>query len=56
MAKKKGELRTIIHLACNQCQRRTYVTTKNKRNDPQRLELNKYCPYCRIHTLHREAR
>ncbi|MGD2065149.1 MAG: 50S ribosomal protein L33 [Dehalococcoidia bacterium] len=56
MAKKKGDLRIIIHLACNQCLRRTYTTTKNKKNDPQRLELNKYCPHCRGYTVHREAK
>ena len=53
---KKGELRGIIHLACTDCQERTYTTTKNKKNDSQRLELRKYCPRCRSHTLHRETR
>ncbi len=53
---KKGELRGIIHLACTDCQERTYTTTKNKNNDSQRLELRKYCPRCRSHTLHRETR
>jgi len=56
MAKKKGEARIIIHLACTQCQQRTHTTTKNKKNDPQRLELNKYCPRCRSTVLHREAK
>ncbi|TET55623.1 MAG: 50S ribosomal protein L33 [Dehalococcoidia bacterium] len=49
-------MRVIIHLACSQCQRRTYTTAKNKKNDPQRLELNKYCPHCRGHAMHREAK
>ena len=31
-------------------------TTKNKRNDSQRLELRKYCPRCRTHRLHREIK
>ncbi|HUV45658.1 MAG TPA: 50S ribosomal protein L33 [Dehalococcoidia bacterium] len=56
MAKKKGGLCTIIHLACSQCQQRTYTTAKNKNNDPQKLELKKYCPRCRIHTLYREVK
>jgi large subunit ribosomal protein L33 len=54
MAKKAA--RAIITLACTQCQERNYTTTKNKRNDPGRLELKKYCPRCRTHTLHRETK
>jgi large subunit ribosomal protein L33 len=56
MAKKKGDSRVIIELACSQCLRRTYTTTKNKKNDPQRLELNKYCPSCRGYTVHKETK
>ena len=29
---------------------------KNKRNTTERLELNKYCPFCRKHTLHTETK
>jgi len=53
---KKAEARNIIHLACSECKERTYTTTKNRKNDPQRLELNKYCPRCRVHRLHREVK
>ncbi|MEK7281724.1 MAG: 50S ribosomal protein L33 [Chloroflexota bacterium] len=53
---KKSEASVLVYLACPQCRERTYVTTKNKRNDPQRLELKKYCPRCRVHTLHREGK
>ena len=53
---KKGENRIIIHLACTECRERTYTTTKNRRNDPDRLELMKYCPRCRMARLHREVR
>ena len=34
MAKKED--RQIIHLACSECRERTYTTTKNRRNDPDR--------------------
>ncbi len=54
MAKKAT--RIIITLACTQCKERNYTTEKNKINDPGRLELRKYCPRCRTHTLHREVR
>ncbi len=53
---KKGENRNIIHLACGECKERNYTTSKNKRNDTQRLELNKFCPRCRAHHVHREVR
>ncbi|MCJ7807922.1 MAG: 50S ribosomal protein L33 [Dehalococcoidia bacterium] len=53
---KKGTGRIIIHLACTECKERTYTTEKNKRNDPERLELKRYCPRCRTHRLHREVR
>lgn len=53
---KKGEARALITLACTQCKERNYTSQKNKKNDPQRLELKKFCPRCRTHTLHREVR
>jgi large subunit ribosomal protein L33 len=55
MAKKTGA-RVIIHLACTQCRERNYTSEKNRRNDTARLELRKFCPRCRVHTLHREVR
>ena len=33
-----------------------YITTKNKKNTPDRLEMNKYCRFCKKHTLHRETK
>ena len=51
-----NEERLIVTLACSECKERTYATTKNKRQHPERLELNKYCPRCRVHRLHREAK
>ena len=33
-----------------------YVTTKNKRLHPDRVEVRKYCPACRKHTAHKETR
>lgn len=49
-------MRVIVTLACTECKRRNYSTKKNKRNDPDRIEMKKYCPWCRSHTLHRETR
>ncbi|MBI4186754.1 MAG: 50S ribosomal protein L33 [Chloroflexi bacterium] len=55
MAKKTGT-RDVIHLACTECKERTYTTAKSRKNDPQRLEMKKYCPRCRGYTLHREVK
>jgi large subunit ribosomal protein L33 len=52
----KAENRPVITLACTECKERTYSTEKNKKNDPNRLELRRYCPRCRSHTLHRESK
>ena len=46
----------MVTLACTECKRRNYNTTKNKVNNRDRLELQKHCPWCRKHTLHRETR
>ena len=52
----KSDTRPIITLACETCKRRNYVTRKNKVNDRERIELRKYCRWCRRHTAHRETR
>lgn len=48
--------RDLAILACTECKRRNYTTTRNKRNTPNRLEMKKYCPNERRHTLHREVK
>ena len=37
-------MRVNITLACTECGDRNYITTKNKRNNPERIEMKKYCP------------
>ncbi|HCH36683.1 MAG: 50S ribosomal protein L33 [Acidobacteria bacterium] len=49
-------MRDIISLACKECKRRNYSTTKNKRTMSDRLEIKKFCRWCRTHTTHRETR
>jgi len=64
MAKNKGT-RILITLECSE--RRTninkrfagisrYLTQKNRRNNPQRMELKKYCPHCNKSTIHKEIK
>ena len=56
VAKPAKENRIVIHLACDHCKRRNYYTTKNRRNDPDRLQFKKYCRWCRCHRVHRETK
>ena len=58
-ANKKLEdknMRVKVTLACQECKQRNYNTMKNKKNDPDRLEMNKYCRFCKKHTVHRETK
>lgn len=49
-------MRVKITLACTECKQRNYDTMKNKKNDPDRLEMTKYCRFCRKHTVHKESK
>ena len=49
-------MRGNILLACTECKHRNYATVKNKKNTTGRVELKKFCPWCRTHTVHRETR
>jgi large subunit ribosomal protein L33 len=60
MPQFKGK-RVIVTLECTEAKAEgkpasRYMTTKNKTNTPGRLELMKYNPFLRRHTLHRERR
>jgi len=49
-------MRDLLRLACEECKRRNYTTDKNKRTTVDKLELRKYCRFCRKHTLHTEGK
>ncbi|MBO4881855.1 MAG: 50S ribosomal protein L33 [Firmicutes bacterium] len=51
-----NDVRVKVTLSCTECKQRNYNTTKNKRNNPERLEMMKYCKFCRKETLHRETK
>ncbi|MDA9370493.1 50S ribosomal protein L33 [Gloeomargaritaceae cyanobacterium AH-226-B11] len=64
MAKSKGN-RILITLECVECRTNTnkksngvsrYTTQKNRRNNPERIELKKYCPHCNKPTMHKEIK
>ena len=40
----KSDVRPKITLACVECKNRNYITRKNRRNDPDRIELKEVLP------------
>lgn len=61
MAKKSKAGRQMVTLECTEAKEAgvpvsRYSTFKNKTNSPDRIELKKYNPWMRRHTLHREIR
>ena len=53
---KSGDKRVHVTLECTSCKRRNYITSKNKVNDRERIEMKKYCRWDRTHTVHKETR
>jgi large subunit ribosomal protein L33 len=49
-------MQETISLACTDCKRRNYTSTKNKKTNTEKLERSKYCRFCRKHTMHKEGK
>ena len=49
-------VRVRITLACTECKQRNYNKKKKKKTHPERMETQKYCKFCRKHTLHKETK
>jgi len=49
-------MRDQITLACTECKQRNYMSTKNKKSTPGKLEFSKYCRFCGRHTSHKETK
>ena len=43
----KAGSRVKVTLRCAECKQRNYNTMKNKKNTTEKLELSKYCTFCR---------
>ncbi len=61
MAKKSKGNRVIITLECTEARGlglspSRYTSMKNKKNNPKRMELKKYNPFLRRHTVHKEIK
>ena len=48
--------RAKITFECTECKHRNYDSIKNKKNDPDRLVMSKYCPFCKKNTEHKESK
>ncbi|OPL11992.1 MAG: 50S ribosomal protein L33 [Firmicutes bacterium ML8_F2] len=46
----------LIKLQCSQCKRINYWSSKNKKTIQKKLELKKFCKWCKKHTLHKEMK
>lgn len=55
MAKSKRS-ENLIRLKCSVCKRITAYSRRNKKKVERKIELKKYCKWCRKHTLHKEAK
>ena len=53
---KRNDVRPIVKLRSTAGTGFTYVTRKNRRNDPNRLTMRKYDPKVRQHVDFREER
>ena len=62
MAKKSKEARVQVILECTEHKASgmpgtsRYITTKNRKNTPERLELKKYNPILKKYTIHKESK
>ncbi|MCQ2208502.1 MAG: 50S ribosomal protein L33 [Paludibacteraceae bacterium] len=62
MAKKNKEARVQVILECTEMKESglpgtsRYITTKNRKNSPERLELKKYNPILRKYTIHKDIK
>ncbi|AER40559.1 MAG: 50S ribosomal protein L33 [Flavobacteriales bacterium] len=60
MGKKGNRIQVILE--CTEQKKRgipgcsRYITTKNKKNTPNRIELKKYNPILRKYTIHKEIK
>ena len=60
MAKKENRVQVILECTEHKTSGRPgtsrYISTKNKKNTPERIELKKYNPILRKYTVHKEIK
>ncbi|MCR4334214.1 MAG: 50S ribosomal protein L33 [Patescibacteria group bacterium] len=46
----------LIKMVCKDCKRMNYMTSKNKKKVERKIELKKFCNWCKKNTIHKEAK
>ncbi|MEK7134413.1 MAG: 50S ribosomal protein L33 [Patescibacteria group bacterium] len=46
----------LIKLACTKCKRINYWSSKNRKKVERKIELKKWCKWCKKQTPHKEAK
>ena len=46
----------LFRLACTTCKRTNYWSSKNKKLVTKKIELKKYCKWCKVNTKHKEMK
>ncbi len=49
-------IKRAIRLQCTECKEINYLSKKNQKENPDKLELNKFCNRCRKVTNHKETK
>lgn len=49
-------MRDRLTLKCSVCGEENYISTRNKKKNPDRMLVNKYCPRCNKKTEHKEKK
>ena len=49
-------IKRAIRLQCSECYRKNYLSRKNQKANPDKLELKKYCKWCKKATIHKETK
>lgn len=46
----------LIKLSCDKCKHQNYWSRKNKKKVERKIQLSKFCNFCRKKTVHKEAK
>ena len=46
----------LIKMACQDCKRINYWSRKNKKKVQRKIELKKFCKWCKGHKIHKEIK
>ncbi|MCX6760463.1 MAG: 50S ribosomal protein L33 [Candidatus Nealsonbacteria bacterium] len=51
-----GKKKPFLKLQCSVCKTANYFTKKSKKVGDKKLEIKKFCKWCRKHTVHKESK